>query len=548
MYKNILVKREENLLTKNWIIVVLLIIGTTLLYSYNLELRSYTNDELGTILTGNMNLNDLWNTVRSIDIHPPTHYIIIHYLIQLFGMNVWILRFSSIIPILILIPVLYSNLSKKFSKSIAIQSILLIILSPNILYYSRMVRYYSWALLFAIVSIILFIKLLESLNPKNSMVFILSTALLFYFQYLTFFLVVIAEILFWVIIHVKNYPAGKNKELKKWLAIIVCIFLLILPFLISVTINQFSTQFSINQKLSSSNSSIGFNLTGMILAFLYPLYSITFSQNFFPWEIIYTIPVLAITIFILFNVKNIFANNKNYLVFVLVFIILPLMLTAFLMSRTKISMAFAQSCVYTLFIVPIILVLYSISIQSIKSKYLQKSIYYILLLFNIISIISYYNYHTALCWDPNWKEIAIYLEHKTNSSDIIVANNPHHLIIKTSYLSYYLKRPTIDVLEDLPEITNNTYSQNCKKIVNMIVNKKINSIWVVKIIRLPGEVTYIEKVLAENGYKLTTKKGFWEIDKSTINYKKYLSLLSFLNYNSAPLNKYMVEVMYYKNK
>ena len=171
-----------------------------------------------------------------------------------------------------------------------------------------------------------------------------------------------------------------------------------------------------------------------------------------------------------------------------------------------------------------------------------------LLLFNIISIMSYFNYHTALCWDPNWKEIANYLEKNTNPADIIVANDPSHLIIKTSYISHYLNRPTIDVLENSLEITNNTYSPNCIKIVNMIINKKIDNLWVVKIVRLPGEETYIETALVKNGYKLSLEKGFWEIDKSTIKYKKYLSSLSFLNYNSAPLNKYMVEVMYYKNK
>lgn len=537
---------KDVFLAHEWVFIGGITLCAVLLYCYKLELRSYTNDELGTILTGKLDLTGLMNIVKVYDIHPPTHYLLVHFFAGALNESLWLLRFISVVPIIVLIPLYYYSVKKYFTQQVALLSVVFFILSPNILYYFRIVRYYSWTLLFASLSIVLLAKLINKYNKRNAAYYIFATVSLYYFQYLTFALVVVSENILWLYSIYKNRKTKAGSTLTYWLTINAIIMSLILPLFVTITINQFLSQLSVSQNLPSSAANDGINIMGIILAFVYPLYSIAFSQNIVPWDLLYTIPTGLVTIGMLYVIIKFFHGNNRLVIPFLSFVILPLGLTAFLMFKTKISMAITQSGVYSLFIIPIVLIVYAVSIENIKNRLFRYGIICALLLVDLISIKAYFNYQTGLCWDPNWKEVAVYLGAAAGPTDIIVANNPNHNVIKTSFISHYLNRPTIDVQENSPDSVTGSYSTNCEEFVRDIASNKFENIWVVKLIRLPGEILVVENALAANEYKRVLEKGFWENDANTIKYKKFLSTLPFLNYKSAPLKKYLVSVTLYK--
>jgi len=529
--------------SQDTILLLFSIVITIFLYGYNIKLRSYTADELGTILISKMPVCDIMAVVKKSDIHPPTHYLLVHYWAKLFGDDLASMRVSGIIPILLLIPISYCFTKRYFSKKVAYYLIPFLIVSPNLLYYSRIVRYYSWTLLFAFLSIASFIWFFETRQKRSRVSFIVATAILGYLHYFTIIIVLISENIYFAIRY--KTKAFSRKETYCWLRMQVILLMLLFPMILFITIPQFTHFFSAEEITASSNMSV--NWKGMFAAMLYPFYAFWFSQNFFPWEYGYTIPCLVALILLLSPVLKYFKKNLHQFMFVIVFIFMPVTLVSAAMFITRVSQAIVQSAAYSLFVLLFILIILCALLSAFGNKPLKYVIYFGLIILNVLSIRNYFAYHTALCWDPNWQEVAEYIGENSNPSDLIVAINPEHNIIEKSYVSYYLHQPTIDVMQNSLLISyDHKASGGLKEFRRVLFSRPPERVWVTVRNRLPGEAFLVEKSLADMGYIKEKVKGFWRNDKNTIKFKKILSGFPFLGFRANDVEEFMISVILYK--
>lgn len=507
-----------------------------------MELRSWTNDELGTILTSQMPIDSLITVVKTIDIHPPTHYLLVHYWMTLFGNSLASMRFLNIIPIFLLIPFVYAFANRFFPKGTAIFAIPLIVVSPNLIYYSRMVRYYSWSVLFAFLSIASFLWLLETKKRINKLIFIAATVVLGYLQYLTIAIVLICENVFFALSYKKPFS---RKITYQWFLMQTAVVMLIIPVILFYTLPQITHMFS--SKVITNTPYPNINLLGMFSSIGYSFYAMLFSQNFFPWEFIYIIPVLVIFLILFVITYHFLKNNTYQFYFFIAFIIMPIFLVSFAMYVTRMNTAITHSVAYSLFILPFLLTTISASISTIKVKPLRYTLFIALICFNVLSIKNYFEYHTALCWDPNWKEVADYIDTNSLPADVIIANNPEHAIIKTSYISHYLHRETIDVQQSTPNITGNwKFSSGYENFKHVFETQNPERIWVVVRNRVPGEAIFVERYLEEKGYVKMRTKGFWKNDEAARRFKNALARLAFLNFKAVDVGQYMISVSFYQ--
>ncbi|MGA9364076.1 MAG: glycosyltransferase family 39 protein [Bacteroidota bacterium] len=527
------------------IFLLVAIAATIALYAHNLELRSWTNDELGTILTSRMQSDSLLSLVRAIDLHPPTHYLMVHYWAKTFGDSLISMRLLDVIPIVLLVPLSYFYTKHLFSKQAAVFVVLLILVSPNLLYYSRMVRYYSWSVLFSSLSIASFLWFLDSKHRRSQVAFIAATAILGYLQYLTIAIVVICENLFFAL----SYKAKRlsQEHTYQWLRMQAAIVVLLLPMILVYTLPQVAHIFSARELNNSPHTSV--NWLGMLTAMLYAFYAFSFSQNFFPWEFVYIIPGGVLFLLLLGIMYKFLKGNSYQLRFTFVFVLLPVVLVAFAMFVTGISTAISHAAAYSIFVLPLLLMVIAGSFSALHSKPLAYVLFFVLIIFNIFSVKNYLEYHTALCWDPNWKEVAEYVRTNSHPSDVIVANNPEHSIIRTSYVSHYLQRQTIDVLQNAPTPdSNREVSSGYREFENVVMNQHPERVWVIVRNRVPGEAILVENSLIRMGYEKVQAKGFWRNDGETRKFKNVLGSMSFLNFRAGDVGEYMISVNLFESR
>lgn len=524
--------------------VALSVVVALILYSHDLALRSWTNDELGTILISEMSPAKIMNVVKATDILPPTHYLLVHYWADLFGEKLSRMRFLDIIPVLVLLPFSFSFARKMFSDEAAAFSILLLLSSPTLLYYARMVRYYSWAVLFAFFSVSLFLEWVRTGSRRSQLLFVLATSLLGYLHYLTIALVIIVENLFLVMSYRRRQSTGGT--VRQWIGMQVAVCVMLLPLVLWFTLPQFSHVIS-SASQTSYHSHGPVNWLGMVAAMLYPLYAFSFSLNLFPWEFVFTIPASILFLFVLAILYRFIKRNPEQVPLATSFILAPLAIIALAMFFTRISTAIGQSPAYALFALPFLITLVGGSLSSLTNKWLRYGALSGLILFNGISISSYFSYHTALCWDPNWREVAEYLKKETKPGDLIVANNPQHKIIRTSYISHYLHRPTVDVMENSTEVPpRGELSDGYREFVSILKTRQPRRVWIVVRNRLPGETILARNDLVHAGYSKVQTAGFWKNGNATRHFKDVLGRLSFLDFKAINVREYKISVILYQ--
>ena len=89
--------------------------------------------------------------IDALDVHPPLYYIILRTGFLIFGVSenfIWIGRFVSLVPYVILMIIGFTVIKKRYSKTIAYLFNVFIMGMPQMLRYSTEIRMYSWGMLF----------------------------------------------------------------------------------------------------------------------------------------------------------------------------------------------------------------------------------------------------------------------------------------------------------------------------------------------------------------------------------------------------------------
>lgn len=104
-------------------------------------------DESYTVGIVSKSFQDIW-TIGSNDVHPVLYYWILHIFYLIFGSNIYIYRFISMIPLAILSILGYTHIKKDFGEKVGFLFSFLTLFLPIGLVYAGEIRMYTWAMLF----------------------------------------------------------------------------------------------------------------------------------------------------------------------------------------------------------------------------------------------------------------------------------------------------------------------------------------------------------------------------------------------------------------
>lgn len=125
----------------------------------------------------------------------PLYGLLLHFWIQLFGVNVLTARVLSLLFYLLTLPVLYMMVKESSNRKIALLTICLFTLSPFVAWYSFEARMYTLFTFVTSLNHLFFLRFLRSGGGKGKFGYFLSTLIGFYTHYF-FVFVVLTQVLF----------------------------------------------------------------------------------------------------------------------------------------------------------------------------------------------------------------------------------------------------------------------------------------------------------------------------------------------------------------
>lgn len=132
----------------------------------------------------------LGDVLMVADPTPPLYYTLLHFWIKMVGNNATTVRLLSVLFGGLSIPAIYFTATKLLNRTAGLTAAVLLTLSPANIYLSQLARTYSLLLLLSIVSMYLYLSLLERPNWKRIAFYVLCTILLVYCHVFAWFIVI----------------------------------------------------------------------------------------------------------------------------------------------------------------------------------------------------------------------------------------------------------------------------------------------------------------------------------------------------------------------
>jgi len=177
----------KNMKNKQSILFYLILGIAVFLRIYNLGKESLWFDEAITFYRAVLDFSEIIRNSYNWDVHPPTYYLIIHFIIKLSNSE-FALRFFSALCSIAAIPLLYDLIKRIIGKEEAIISILLLSVSVFHIRYSQEARVYSLFLLTSLISFIFFYKAIFYQKKHHWLVWAGISIINFYIHYFSLIL------------------------------------------------------------------------------------------------------------------------------------------------------------------------------------------------------------------------------------------------------------------------------------------------------------------------------------------------------------------------
>lgn len=210
-------------------------------------------DESYTVGIVSKSFADIW-MIGSNDVHPILYYWILHIFYLIFGSNIYIYRFFSMIPIAILSILGYTHIKKDFGEKVGLLFSFFTLFLPFSCVYSGEIRMYTWAMLVVSVMCIYAYRIykqagdnsLHKEKVKNWSLFALFSLASCYIHYYGLATAGVMNVILFVYFIVKAIKDHKkNKENKLYTTDLKCFtisaiaqILLYLPWFIAAVVLQ----------------------------------------------------------------------------------------------------------------------------------------------------------------------------------------------------------------------------------------------------------------------------------------------------------------------
>ena len=381
-------------------LILILILGV-FLRLINLDQSLWLDEAISTLAARDYSYYAITFDFLKIDNHPPLFYLLLKLWGEVLGFTDWVLRMLPVTLGSVLIFISY-KLTYKISKekNLAIIVSLLISSSPLLVYFSQEVRMYMLITLLAMIQIYIFSCTLEKPKWWKWLAFSCTNCLLFFSDYITVFLFPVFLI----------YPLIRKDG--KLLTKIIISFIP-LGLLFSLWFPMFNDQLLKNREIVNSFPGWQFIVGGATLKNLAVIWmKFVLGRISFEPKLIYYSLVLLATAPVLISLFLAAKTFKKHLL-VWLWLIIPILL------------GFAFSWIIPVFnyfrfiyVLPALLILVAIGINSLRSQTLQRILITLVLLTNLTGLLIYY-------LDPaqsreNWRQAVSYIENQAGPNDLVV--------------------------------------------------------------------------------------------------------------------------------
>lgn len=212
--------------------LLVIVFAGLLLRVVSLTTQSLSPDEIFSVVLARTTVSQIVQDTAK-DVHPPLYYLALHSWSYLFSTSEFAVRLPSVIFGVAAIPVIYLLGCSLFDKQVGLASAFILAFSPFNITYSQEARMYSLMLLFTLVSMYFFVRLLERRSYWVSAGYVLSTALLLYTHVLGL-AVLVAQNIFVVLVVLLSRE--RTVGLKSWVVHQALIIVLFIPW-VGIEIN-----------------------------------------------------------------------------------------------------------------------------------------------------------------------------------------------------------------------------------------------------------------------------------------------------------------------
>lgn len=211
-------------------IVTALMVVTALLRGVVIHFWGALNfDEIISTSIATLPLADIWSYVK-FEMHPPAHFYFLHFWTRLFGSGEVIMRWSSVITSLAIIPASYmlGNIAFRSKKAGVVMAVIGSFLGL-IAFHAIIIRMVSLLILFGILSYYFLFRALGSKRAVHWIFYILTTTLALY-THITAAIIPVVHALYVLYLYIKKHITKAHSM--QWLRSIVIASLLFAPWFI----------------------------------------------------------------------------------------------------------------------------------------------------------------------------------------------------------------------------------------------------------------------------------------------------------------------------
>jgi uncharacterized membrane protein (UPF0136 family) len=320
------------------------------------------------------------------DIHPPLYIILLHFWVKFFGTSELSSRFLSLVFGVLSVWIMYLLSRKLFSEKAALIAAALMAFSPIMIYYSQEARNYSLFVLLALLSFYFFINYIYKKNYKNQAAYCFFSLLLIY-THIFSFLIIFAQN-----IYILYRYKFKIKKLLNWFAGQLILLLLFMPWLPILFRQAHNKMYSWLPKPD----------LGMLAKTVIDFFGNRLNLSIF-----------LILIIVIILTKKYKQLDKNKIFFLSSWIILPFLIVL----CYSIIFPSLYHTRYMLFVLPAILIIFSLLIERIsrKNKFFAYALLFIVIISSFVSIVNQVNNTDK----DNWRVVSDFIEKNAKGNDVV---------------------------------------------------------------------------------------------------------------------------------
>jgi hypothetical protein len=189
-------------------------------------------DEATSITQAQMSVGGLLESLRTTDVHPPLHHLMLWALAHSVGTEELVMRAPSIVAGTALIPVLYATATELWDRRAGLAAAAMGSLAPSLVWYSQEARMYALFMLFATLAVLGQLRALRRGRLGDWALYVLASSALVWTQYFGLLVVGVQQAAFALAAY------RERRLLRPWLLSVLALAVTLAP-LVPFALDQF---------------------------------------------------------------------------------------------------------------------------------------------------------------------------------------------------------------------------------------------------------------------------------------------------------------------